>query len=74
MMQCKAVIFDVFGTVVDWRTGVAESVAPALAEKEVPVDPLEFATRWRAEYQPAMQRIRAGERGYVPLDISFTGV
>lgn len=69
MTECKAVIFDVFGTVVDWRNGVAAAIAPALAEKEIAIDPLEFATSWRNEYQPAMQRIRSGERGYVPLDI-----
>lgn len=60
----QALIFDVFGTCVDWRTSVASEVAKALPG----VDPTAFADAWRAEYQPAMERIRSGGRGYVPLD------
>ena len=60
----QALIFDVFGTCVDWRTSVAREVAKALSG----VDPIAFAAAWRAEYQPAMERIRNGGRGYVPLD------
>lgn len=60
----QALIFDVFGTCVDWRTSVAREVAKALPG----VDPTAFADAWRAEYQPAMERIRSGGRGYVPLD------
>jgi 2-haloacid dehalogenase len=64
----KAAIFDVFGTVVDWRRGVAEAVAPVLTEKGIAVSPLAFADAWRAEYQPAMAQVRDGNRGYVALD------
>jgi 2-haloacid dehalogenase len=60
----QALIFDVFGTCVDWRSSVARDVATALPD----VDALEFADAWRAEYDPAMARIRDGGRGYVPLD------
>lgn len=60
----KALIFDVFGTCVDWRNSVAGDVARALPG----VDAMAFATAWRDEYQPAMQRVRAQDRGYVPLD------
>lgn len=60
----RAFIFDVFGTCVDWRTSVAREVAAVLPE----VDALAFADAWRAEYQPAMERIRSGGRGYVRLD------
>ncbi|SDC19737.1 haloacid dehalogenase type II [Ruegeria marina] len=60
----KALIFDVFGTCVDWRSSVAREVAAVLPG----VDALAFATAWRAEYDPAMARIRDGARGYVPLD------
>jgi 2-haloacid dehalogenase len=60
----KALIFDVFGTCVDWRTSVAREVAAVLPE----VDALDFAAAWRAEYDPAMARIRNGGRGYLPLD------
>lgn len=60
----KALIFDVFGTCVDWRSSVAREVAKVLPD----LDAAAFATAWRAEYDPAMARIRDGGRGYVPLD------
>ena len=63
-MRVEALIFDVFGTCVDWRNSVARDVAKALPG----VDALAFADAWRAEYDPAMERIRAGNRGYVALD------
>ena len=63
-MRVHALIFDVFGTCVDWRTSVARAVAQVLPQ----VDATAFATAWRAEYDPAMARIREGGRGYVPLD------
>jgi len=60
----RAFIFDVFGTCVDWRSSVARDVAAALPD----IDALAFADAWRGEYQPAMERIRSGGRGYVRLD------
>ena len=63
-MRAKALIFDVFGTCVDWRSAVAREVAAVLPG----VDADAFATAWRAEYDPAMARIRDGGRGYVALD------
>ncbi|MEM7507233.1 MAG: haloacid dehalogenase type II [Pseudomonadota bacterium] len=64
----KAAIFDVFGTVVDWRSGVAAVAERAFAAKSIALAPLDFADAWRGEYQPAMERIRTGQRGYVALD------
>lgn len=61
----KALIFDVFGTCVDWRSSVARAVHAALPT----VDALAFTDAWRAEYQPAMARVRDGARAYEPLDI-----
>ncbi len=49
----------------DWRSSVARDVRTALPE----VDAEAFADAWRGEYQPAMERIREGGRGYVPLDV-----
>jgi 2-haloacid dehalogenase len=63
-LAIRALIFDVFGTCVDWRTSVAREVAAVLPG----VDAYAFADAWRGEYQPAMERIRAGKRGYVALD------
>lgn len=62
--MAKALIFDVFGTCVDWRSSVAREVARELPQ----VDALAFADAWRGEYQPAMERVRSGNRGYVALD------
>lgn len=64
----KAFIFDVFGTIVDWRTSVARVVEKAFANKEVTIDALAFADYWRGQYVPAMAVIRSGSRGYVALD------
>lgn len=65
----RAFIFDVFGTLVDWREGVAAFIRPFLVERSLNVDPYEFADYWRSRYGPAMERVRSGGRGYVPLDI-----
>ncbi len=61
-----AVMFDVFGTVVDWRTSVANEVkrTPGLES----VDYYQFADLWRGKYQPAMERIRNGGRPWTKLD------
>jgi len=69
MAQPKAFIFDVFGTIVDWRTGVATESEKFFNAKNIKIDAVKFADDWRGKYQPAMQRIRSGGRGYVPLDI-----
>lgn len=61
--------FDVFGTVVDWRTSVARAAAPLLAHHGIDVEPLAFADAWRALYQPAMAPIREGKRPWVKLDV-----
>lgn len=61
----EAVIFDVFGTVVDWRSGVAACVS----KTGLDVDPVAFADAWRARYQPKMDEVRTGGRSYVPLDV-----
>ena len=66
----KALFFDVFGTVVDWRTSVArESEAVARAEAAIALDWLAFADAWRDEYQPAMEEVRAGRIPFSKLDV-----
>ncbi|MDP6552904.1 MAG: haloacid dehalogenase type II [Arenicellales bacterium] len=64
----RAVLFDVFGTVVDWRSSIAREVQAALIHHSVSVDSIAFADRWRALYQPAMSRVRSGEIDFIPLD------
>jgi 2-haloacid dehalogenase len=61
----RALFFDVFGTLVDWRGSIAREVR----RLELGVDGEAFADAWRDEYQPAMEGIRAGGRGYVRLDV-----
>jgi 2-haloacid dehalogenase len=66
----RALVFDVFGTVVDWRSGVAREAAPFLARHAAGnADPAAFADAWRARYQPAMEEVRAGRRPFVRLDV-----
>lgn len=65
----QAFIFDVFGTLVDWRTGVAHQVRNDLETRGLKVDPFAFADHWRSLYGSAMERVRSGRRGYVPLDV-----
>ncbi|MDF1721034.1 MAG: haloacid dehalogenase type II [Minwuia sp.] len=69
MAHPKALLFDVFGTVVDWRTSVAREIERIGAAKGFTVDGHAFAMAWRKRYQPAMAGIRENNRGFVPLDI-----
>jgi len=67
--QVQFLGFDVFGTVVDWRSGVARAARPFLARHGVQADPDDFADAWRALYQPAMEAVRSGARPWVRLDV-----
>ena len=64
----KALVFDVFGTVVDWRTSVAREVEALAKRKGVAIDGAKFADAWRAEYGPSMNRVRKGELPWTKLD------
>ena len=65
----EALLFDVFGTVVDWRGGIARESAPFLARCAPGGDPAAFADAWRRRYSPAMEEVRSGRRAYVRLDV-----
>jgi 2-haloacid dehalogenase len=65
----RALFFDVFGTLVDWRTSVAREAEAALAPLGHPLDWLAFADAWRDEYQPAMEAVRAGAIPFCRLDV-----
>jgi 2-haloacid dehalogenase len=71
-MQVKALVFDTFGTVVDWRGSIiAEGQAWSAARsgtKGSPIDWARFADRWRDGYAPAMERVRKGELPWTKLD------
>ena len=60
----QVLAFDVFGTVVDWHTGIAREVQALRPE----VDGGEFALAWRAGYQPAIRRVMSGELGWTLID------
>jgi 2-haloacid dehalogenase len=70
MREPKALAFDVFGTVVDWRSSIARDAAPRLAALgRDDIDPHAFADAWRGRYQPAMALVRDGRRPWVVLDV-----
>lgn len=65
-----ALLFDVFGTVVDWRSSIAAEVR----QRGLPVDPEAFADAWRAGYAPAMARVRSGELPWTTIDALHRGI
>lgn len=68
MTGIRALLFDVFGTLVDWRTSVAREAESVLAPLGHALDWLAFADDWRARYQPAMEAVRSGHEPYTDLD------
>jgi len=64
----RALVFDVFGTVVDWRASIVREGEALGAAKGWQVDWPAFADAWRAGYQPAMQRARSGEIAWTNVD------
>ncbi|MFN8653640.1 MAG: HAD-IA family hydrolase [Gemmatimonadales bacterium] len=64
----RALLFDVFGTVVDWRSSVAREVEELATRIGRPIDGPAFADAWRAQYAPSMHRVRTGELPWLTLD------
>ncbi len=64
----KAIVFDVFGTVVDWRTSIIREGRELGERKDINADWEAFADAWRGKYQPSMERVRKGERPWTKLD------
>jgi 2-haloacid dehalogenase len=65
----KALLFDVFGTLVDWRAGVAREAQSILTPRGYALDWNAFADAWREHYQPAMEEVRSGRIPYAKLDV-----
>jgi 2-haloacid dehalogenase len=63
----RAVLFDTFGTVVDWRSGISAAARRAAGAHGARLDPDAFADAWRARYQPSMEPVRSGVRPFVTL-------
>jgi 2-haloacid dehalogenase len=68
LAQVKALTFDVFGTVVDWRASLIREVEIVLRPRGIDVDTARFADAWRGLYQPSMEGVRAGKRPWTRLD------
>jgi 2-haloacid dehalogenase len=64
----QALTFDVFGTVVDWRSSIIREGELLGRAKNLKVDWGGFADGWRARYVPAMAKVSRGERPFVILD------
>src|SRR5437773_6591606 len=68
MQTPKALFFDVFGTLVDWRTSIAREAEAILKPLGHARDWLAFATAWRDQYQPGMEAVRSGRIPFSKLD------
>jgi 2-haloacid dehalogenase len=69
VQNIKALVFDVFGTLVDWRTSIAREAKEILSPKGVAIDWFAFADAWRDQYQPAMEEVRSGRLPFSKLDV-----
>lgn len=68
MPEIKALIFDVFGTLVDWRTSIARESRAVLEPLGYNLDWDAFADAWRDRYQPTMEQVRSGNIPFSKLD------
>lgn len=69
MHSLQVVLFDVFGTVVDWRSSVIGALTDFGGERGIAADWPRVADDWRGEYQPAMEEVRSGRRAWTVLDV-----
>jgi len=65
----QALLFDVFGTVVDWRSSIIAEMTRFGADKGLKADWVAFTDDWRGLYQPAMEEVRSGRRAWTILDV-----
>jgi len=65
----KALFFDVFGTLVDWRGSIAREAEASLKPCGTTLDWPAFADAWRGEYQGAMEEVRSGRIAFCKLDV-----
>jgi len=68
-VTAKALFFDVFGTLVDWRNSIACEAETALKPRGIALDWPAFADAWRGEYQGALEEVRAGRMPFCKLDV-----
>jgi 2-haloacid dehalogenase len=65
----KLLLFDVFGTLVDWRSSIARAARTELEPLGLTTDWHQWADAWRAQYQPAMEEVRSGRLPFCKLDV-----
>jgi len=68
VLDIQALVFDVFGTVVDWRSSIIHEGRAFGERLGVTADWARFADSWRARYQPSMEAVRSGRRAWTKLD------
>jgi 2-haloacid dehalogenase len=69
VMKVEALLFDVFGTVVDWRGSIVAELTRFGADKGIAADWAAFTDDWRGLYQPSMEEVRSGRRPWTILDV-----
>ncbi|MFN7983238.1 MAG: haloacid dehalogenase type II [Vicinamibacterales bacterium] len=67
--RVKVMVFDTFGTVVDWRSVIVEEGTALGKAKNITLDWAAFADEWRGAYAPSMDRVRKGELPWTKLDV-----
>lgn len=68
MLTIKALVFDTFGTVVDWRGSLIDDLTAFGRQRGIEADWPAFADAWRATYAPSMDRVRQGDLPWTILD------
>ncbi len=69
ILGLRALFFDVFGTLMDWRSSVAREAEIILGNLGYSLDWVAFADAWRGEYQPGMEEVRSGKIPFSKLDV-----
>lgn len=70
----RVLAFDVFGTVVDWRSGVIGELTAIARERSLTIDPGAIADDWRRRYRPAMDEVREGKVPWAVMDELHRGM
>jgi 2-haloacid dehalogenase len=69
MTAIRVIACDIFGTTVDWYTGVSSQIGETFQSLGIGLDTGQLARDWRDQYVPSMQRVRDGERDWANLDV-----
>jgi 2-haloacid dehalogenase len=68
MTDIRAILFDVFGSVVDWRASLIDDLTTWSAGRGLHADWVGLVDAWRAAYQPSLERVRSGAAPWASLD------